>query len=178
MTGISRFIPVAVVIAMIVLFFTMMGGDRNPQEIKSVLIDKPVPSFSLPMLGMDKTITEAVLITGKPVLVNFFASWCAPCRAEHENLMKIGASYGVSIVGIAYKDTPEKAQVFLNELGNPYSLVLMDQDGRAAIDWGVTGVPETFLIDSKGIIHYRHWGPIIGDSLEKRLLPRLQEISG
>lgn len=176
MTGFARFIPLIALFALVVLFYSMMGGDRNPQEIKSVLVGKEVPAFTLPVLGKDGQKTEAVLITGKPLLVNFFASWCAPCRAEHDNLMRLSREYGLRIVGIAYKDDPRKSQAFLDELGNPYALTLIDRDGRSAIDWGVSGVPESFLVDARGTIIYRHWGPIIGDGLEKRLLPKLQEL--
>jgi len=178
MKNIMRFIPLMVVIALVVLFVSMMGGDRNPQEIKSVLVGKEAPSFSLPALaGGPVPLTEVDLKTGKPLLVNFFASWCLPCRAEHENLMRIAKEVGVPIIGISYKDTPEKSLRFLDELGDPFLKTASDLDGRVAIDWGVTGVPESFLLDGNGIVRYRHWGPIVGDSLEKRLLPKLKEIS-
>jgi len=177
MNGAMRFIPLVVVLVLFAVFFTMMSGDRNPKEIKSVLIDRPAPAFSLPSLEDGAAaITEADLKTGKPLLVNFFASWCAPCRAEHENLMLLAEDFGLNIVGIAYKDTPEKSRAFLDELGSPFSVVAQDIDGRAGIEWGITGVPETFLISADGMIRYRHWGPIVGDSLQKRLLPKLEEI--
>ena len=176
MTGFARFVPLLVITALVVLFAVMLGGDRNPKEIKSVLIGKPVPELALPALIGGTPLTHETLKNGKPLLVNFFASWCVPCRAEHENLMLLASEAGLPIVGIAYKDPPEKSKRFLDDLGNPFSLTAMDQDGRAAIDWGVTGVPESFLIDGNGIIRYRHWGPIVGDSLEKRLLPELRKL--
>jgi len=178
MTGLQRFIPLVVVVALAVLFFAMMGGDRNPKEIKSVLIGKSAPVFSLPSLSGGQQVTEAMLVEGQPMLVNFFASWCLPCRAEHDNLMTLAKKYNVPILGVAYKDDPAKSQNFLDELGNPYSAVAVDADGRNAINWGVTGVPETFLLDENGIIRYRHWGPIVGNGLEERLLPKLQEVRG
>jgi len=177
MTSFMRFIPLLIVASIFIVFLLMMGGERNPKEIKSVLIGKPAPAFSLPALMEGAApVTEANLKTGKPILVNFFASWCAPCRAEHENLMFLAHEKGISIIGIAYKDTPAKSQAFLAELGTPFASVAQDLEGRVGIDWGITGVPETFLVDGDGIIRYRHWGPIVGDSLEKRLLPQLEEI--
>jgi len=177
MQGYRRYIPLLIVVAIFALFLKMLGGDRNPKEIKSVLLDKPVPVFSLPALYEGKpSLTEADLKTGKPILVNFFASWCVPCRAEHDNLMRLAHDQGVPIIGIAYKDEPQRSIGFLEELGNPFVATVKDRDGRTAIDWGVTGVPETFLIDGDGILRYRHWGPIVGDSLEKRLLPQLKEL--
>jgi len=173
----QRFIPLFIVVLMFGVFFKMMDGTRNPKEIKSVLIGKPAPVFSLPALNeAEKAISEADLKTGKPILVNFFASWCVPCRAEHDNLMRIAFEKGVPIIGIAYKDKQERSQAFLTELGNPFTKTAADKDGRVAIDWGVTGVPETFLLDGDGTVRYRHWGPIVGDGYEARLLPELKEL--
>lgn len=177
MSKYHRFIPLLIVLSIFALFFQMMGGDRDPKEIKSVRIDKPVPVFSLPALAKGKApITDADLRTGKPILVNFFASWCVPCRAEHKSLMRLTQEHNISIIGIAYKNDPKEAQAFLDELGNPFAATAVDLNGRVAIDWGVSGVPETFLIDGDGIVRYRHWGPIVGDSLEKRLLPELRAL--
>lgn len=172
-----RFIPLLIVIAIVAVFFKMMDGERNPREIKSVLIGNEAPAFTLPALfeGND-ALTEKVLQSGKPVVVNFFASWCVPCRAEHDNLMRLSARDDILMIGIAYKDKPEKSRAFLRDLGNPFDLTAIDLNGRTAIDWGVTGVPETFLVSPDGIVAYRHWGPIVGDTLETRLLPELEEI--
>jgi len=177
MTGFARYIPLLIVVAMLLVFLSMMGGDRNPKEIKSVLIGKPVPVFALPGLKAgEEGLSEADLKTSKPVLVNFFASWCVPCRAEHDNLMRLAFEKNIPIIGIAYKNAPEKARAFLDELGNPFARTALDRNGRAGIEWGISGVPETFLIDGEGIIRYRHWGPIVGNSLEKRLMPKLEEL--
>ena len=169
----QRFLPLIIVFALFAVFLHMMTDeDRNPNEIKSVMIGKPVPAFTLPgLMAGEGDITEDFLKSGKPMLVNFFASWCVPCRAEHESLMKAANEHGITIVGIAYKDRHADALAFLDELGNPYRRTALDRDGRLAIDFGVTGVPETFVIDGNGQIAYRHWGPIVGDGLETKLLP-------
>ncbi|WP_374763199.1 DsbE family thiol:disulfide interchange protein [Yunchengibacter salinarum] len=172
------FLPVLAFAALIGLFAAMLTADRDPKEIKSVLIGRPAPDFQLPALdpggpGLDgKTLTAP----DQPVLVNFFASWCVPCRAEHSALMNLAQKENVRLVGIAYKDDPADARAFLDELGNPFSRIGVDRDGRVAIDWGVTGVPETFLVGPDGVVRYRHFGPIIGDSLQKRLLPELEKV--
>lgn len=173
----KRFVPLIVVSALSALFLTMMLSNRNPNEIDSVLVGRPAPVFSLVSLAEGApALTDADLRTGAPVLVNFFASWCVPCRAEHENLMLLAGRYRVPVIGIAYKNEADKARGFLAELGNPFSKTGLDLDGRIGIDWGVSGVPETFLLDGNGVIRYRHWGPIVGDSLEKRLLPQLEAL--
>lgn len=174
---IQRFLPLIVVLALVLLFLGMMLSDRNPNEIDSVLVGKPAPEFSLTSLKDGATaLTTADMKTGAPVLVNFFASWCVPCRAEHENLMLLAGKYRVPVIGIAYKNEADKARGFLTELGNPFSKTGLDLDGRVGIDWGVSGVPETFLVDGDGVIRYRHWGPIVGDSLTERLLPQLEAL--
>ena len=169
----QRFLPLVIVFALFAVFFYMMtDSGRNPNEIKSVLIGKPVPEFTLPgLMRGEGAITEEFLKSGQPMLVNFFASWCVPCRAEHESLMKAANEHGITIIGVAYKDRHADALGFLDELGNPYRRTALDRDGRLAIDFGVTGVPETFVIGGDGIITYRHWGPIVGDGLETKLLP-------
>lgn len=172
----QRFIPLIVVLGLVAVFFHMMTlEDRNPNEIKSVMIGKHVPEFQLPGLRQGEgELTNAYFTRDEPVLVNFFASWCVPCRAEHDNLMALAREYGVAIVGVAYKDRHTDALEFLDELGDPFARTVLDRNGRLAIDFGVTGVPETFVVDAKGIITYRHWGPVLGDGLEKAILPALE----
>lgn len=173
----KRFFPLFVVVALVALFLGVMLSDRNPKELDSVFIGRAAPEFSLPALYEGApNLTQADLEVGEPVLVNFFASWCVPCRAEHDSLMELAGRYKVPVIGISYKDDPERSRGFLEELGNPFAKTGVDRDGRVAIDWGVTGVPETFLVDGDGVVRYRHWGPIVGSSLEDKLLPELERL--
>ena len=179
----KRYIPVGIFLVL-VLLFTFGLLRENTQEIRSVLIGKPAPVFTLlPLRGGEHGLTNRDLVDknlnrGKPVLINFFASWCVPCRAEHESLMALSRERDIIIYGIAYRDRPEDSLAFLNELGDPFTRVVMDRQGRAAIDWGVSGVPETFLVDANGIVRYRHWGPVVGDSLDKKLWPEIEALLG
>ena len=171
--------PALLFAVLVALFALRLGGDRNPQELKSVLIGRPAPGFTVPALtGGNGPLSHTDLSTGGPLLVNFFASWCLPCRAEHDNLMRLARDEGIPIIGIAYKDKPRAARAFLADLGNPFIRTGLDESGRVGIEWGVTGVPETFLIDGEGIVRYRHFGPIVGDSLNTRLLPQIAALGG
>ncbi|GHF14383.1 thiol:disulfide interchange protein DsbE [Kordiimonas sediminis] len=172
----NRFVPLLIVVFLVVLFAAMMGGDRNPQELKSVLIGKEAPAFDLEsVIEGQEGLSNTALATGDPIIVNFFASWCVPCRAEHENLMKLAETYKVPVYGIAYKDKVTASRAFLEELGNPYVQTGADLSGIVGIDFGVTGVPETFVIDGDGVIRYRHWGPVIGTAVEDKILPELEK---
>ena len=152
-------IPLVLFIGLFMVMGEMLTRDRNPSEIKSVLIGKPAPAFMMPSLNGRDVISQDILKQKQPTIVNFFASWCVPCLAEHTWLTTLQEK-NIPIIGIAYKDKPEDSQTFLNNLGNPFINVASDLDGRVAIDWGVYGVPETFIIDSNGIIRYKHFGPI------------------
>lgn len=154
----------------------LLRGD-DPSELPSTLIDQPAPDFDLPPLpGMEGGLSARDL-GGEPMLVNFFASWCVPCLAEHPLLTRLAEEEGVTIHGINYKDDPADALAWLDRHGNPYALIGADREGRAAIDWGVYGVPETFVVDAEGRIRYRHAGPITPDVLERELMPLLTELS-
>ncbi len=157
--------------------------ERDPSAVPSALIDKPAPEFDLPPLhdgqpGLARADLTAADLAGKPVLVNFFASWCVPCRAEHPLLMELSQMSGITLYGIAYKDKPEAATSFLAELGDPFDRVAQDADGRTAIDFGVYGVPETYVIDGQGRIRFRQVGPLYPEMLETELLPLLAELGG
>jgi len=155
-----------------------LDPDRDPREIPSVMIDKPVPEFELaPIEGMKGPgLAAADLRNGQVTLVNFFASWCVPCRVEHPILIELVERDGVRLVGINYKNEPEEARAWLAELGNPYAQIGADTSGRAGIEWGVYGLPETFVIDKQGRIRYRHVGPIDARALKWEIRPRLREL--
>ena len=149
-------IPLAVFLGM--AWFLYKGLYLDPTELPSAMIDKPFPAFSLPAVEGDKVLTEADL-KGKPALVNVWATWCISCRVEHPVLNKL-AEKGVVIYGINYKDDNAAAQKWLAEFHNPYQLDIRDEQGSLGLDLGVYGAPETFLIDAKGIIRYKHVGVI------------------
>lgn len=168
-------LPLAVFV--IVGIFLAMGLTRDPHTLPSALIGKPAPDFKLPPLqGRDaQGFSRADLAGSGPVLVNVFASWCVPCRIEHPVLGRL-AEQGVTIHGINYKDRPEAATAWLQELGDPFKLVGADRDGRVGIEWGVYGVPETFVIDRQGRIAYRHVGPLQPRDVERTILPLLEKL--
>lgn len=151
--------------------------ERDPTIVPSAMIDKPAPEFDLPPLLDDLPGVARADLGQKPVLVNFFASWCVPCRAEHPLLMRLAEEGRITLYGIAYKDKPEAARAFLAELGNPFSRVGIDASGRTAIDFGVYGVPESYLIDAQGRIRFRQVGPFYSDALDEQLLPLVAELS-
>ena len=170
-------LPVALFLVLIAYFALALRPGRDPATLPSALIDKPAPDFDLAGLAGAQGLSRAAL-GGHPAIVNFFASWCAPCHAEHPLLMRLAEQQHVPLFGVAYKDKPEEAARFLAQLGDPYSRVGLDQSGRVGIDFGVYGVPETYLIDGAGHIRYRHVGPLTADALERELLPRIKEIGG
>lgn len=164
--------------ASVMAVFLLGLGRENPNDLPSTRIDKPAPAFELPPLydGAPGFSTADLKAPGVK-LVNIWASWCVPCRAEHPMLEAL-ADRGVTIHGINYKDEPEKARAFLDELGNPYALIGADRKGRAGIEWGAYGVPETFVIDGEGRVVYKHIGPIQGSDLETKILPAIEAAKG
>ncbi len=163
-------------------FYAMLRGlgtgDYDPRGVPSALIGKPAPDFTLPPLegsGLPG-LSAADLTAGRPVLVNFFASWCVPCVIEHPQLMRL-ARDGTAILGIAYKDKPEDSLGFLKRHGTPYARLGVDQPGRVAIDWGLYGVPETYLIDKSGIIRWRMAGPVTEEILAQQVTPLLRRLA-
>jgi cytochrome c biogenesis protein CcmG/thiol:disulfide interchange protein DsbE len=154
-----------------------LGLTRDPSVLPSALIDKPVPDFELPPIeGLDGPGLSTEDLEGEVSLVNVFASWCVPCRVEHPLLERL-AEQGVTIYGINYKDPADKAAAWLGEMGNPYAKIGADRSGRVAIDWGVYGVPETFVIDRHGRIRHRHVGPLQARDLDGMILPMLAELN-
>ena len=141
-------------------FFYLLIIERNPHELPSNLLNKNVPKFETDSLLKNKRFVSSEEFGNEIILVNFFATWCKPCRDEHVYIKRFSDEQGIRVIGINYKDNPKKAIQWLNNLGNPYSNVPVDNNGRIAIDWGVYGIPETFIVNSKAIIKYRHIGPV------------------
>ena len=152
------------------------GLRHDPREIPSVLIGKPVPKFSLPPVRGRSLGLSSADLEGHVSLVNVFASWCVACREEHPVLMQMKRSGLVAIHGLNYKDRPADAQKWLDERGDPYTRTGADIDGRVAIDWGVSGVPETFVVDREGRIAYKQIGPITPELVEKTLRPLIEKL--
>jgi cytochrome c biogenesis protein CcmG, thiol:disulfide interchange protein DsbE len=174
MTRLFFLVPVVIFLGLAGLLFKglYMGP---PSVLPSPLVGKPAPEFTLPpMDAQAENFTSEELGKGKPIIVNFWASWCAPCRIEHPTLEALAAKRGVVLYGVDYKDDPEKARAFLSELGNPFSKINRDQEGRVSIDWGVTGVPETFVIDSDGVIRVHYAGPLSEELLDRLILPAMK----
>ena len=144
---------------LLVLFYLLIN-DRNPFELPSNLLNKNVPKFETESLLKNEKFISSQEFGDEIILVNFFATWCQPCRDEHIFIERFSNERGIRIIGINYKDISENAIEWLKNLGNPYSNVPVDKKGRIAIDWGVYGIPETFVVNSRGIIKYRHVGPI------------------
>jgi len=168
-------IPLVVLVALIGLF--VFGIHRDPTLVPSPLIGKAAPAFDLPTLdGQPPRMTQADL-KGAPVLVNFFASWCAGCQDEHPYLMQLTQNGQVRLLGIDYKDAESDLRSWLGRKGNPYGRILTDLEGRAGIDWGVYGVPETFVIDAKGTILYKQVGPMTPEVWEHDIQPLLKVAS-
>ncbi|MCU7916940.1 MAG: DsbE family thiol:disulfide interchange protein [Candidatus Thiodiazotropha sp. (ex Dulcina madagascariensis)] len=159
----------------VIAAFLYKGLGMNPREIPSPLIGKSIPEFSLPTVENAATMVNSENLLGKVYLLNVWATWCVSCRAEHETLVHLSRS-GVEIVGLNWKDDRDKALAWLNRLGDPYIINIFDQKGRTAIDLGVYGAPETFLVDSKGVIHYKHAGPISMELFNKTLLPMIEDL--
>jgi cytochrome c biogenesis protein CcmG/thiol:disulfide interchange protein DsbE len=157
--------------------FLAIGLTQDPSTLPSVLVGKPAPQFTLPPLdGRDGHGLARSDLGGQPMLVNVFASWCVPCRIEHPVLERMAERDGVVIQGINYKDRPEDAKAWLAEMGDPYRNLGADRDGRVAIDWGVYGVPETYVIDKDGRVAYRHVGPVQPRDVEEKILPLLEKL--
>ena len=153
-----------------------IGLTKDPSILPSALIDKPAPEFALEPLKTDKPGLAKADLGGEVALINVFASWCVPCRAEHPVLMRLAEENTVPIYGINDKDRKKDALAWLGELGDPYQRIGHDLSGRAGINWGVYGVPETYIIGKDGRIRYRHVGPLFPETLEETILPLIREL--
>lgn len=164
--------PLLIFAVLTLLFFLGMNGSEK-DELRSTLIGYSAPAITqVPLAGYPAVAPEDLRL-GKVALVNFWASWCPPCRAEHPNLMQLAAS-GIPIIGVDLKDDEKDALAYLKASGNPFTSIAYDPNGRIAIDWGVTAPPETFIIDRSGKVLFRFAGPLIGSDYENRFLPELK----
>ena len=160
------------------VFYYLLVDGKDASEIPSALLDKPAPQLTLDALeGSGLEGFEPNMFSGKLTVVNVFASWCTPCRQEHPQIVQLAKDPRITIVGLNHKDEPANALKFLDELGNPYDRIGIDPKGRASIEWGVYGIPETFLIGSDGKIFFKHVGPISLNILKTRILPLIEEAS-
>lgn len=160
----------------VLLVFLAIGLTRDPREVPSPLINKPAPIFSLQQLHAPEKPFESKSMLGQVWLLNTWASWCVACREEHPVLMEFSKTKSLPLIGLDYKDKPEEGRKWLARFGNPYDLSISDLDGRVGIDFGVYGVPETFLIDKQGIIRYKHIGPVTPQALKEKIMPLIQEL--
>ena len=168
-------VPAALFAVLLVLF--AIGLRHDPHLLPSALIDRPAPDFALPGLYDTAKGLSRQDIGDRVTLVNFFASWCVPCREEHAQLMALAHRPGVTLEGVAYKDKPEDARRFLDGLGNPYRRIGVDRNGSTAIDFGVYGVPETYVVDGSGHIRFRQVGPLTAEDVEHKILPLIDRIT-
>ncbi|HUW51746.1 MAG TPA: DsbE family thiol:disulfide interchange protein [Sulfuricella sp.] len=167
-------IPLA--IFLVLVGFLGVGLRLDPHEVPSPLIGKLAPDFNLPLLSDASRHFSPAEMRGKVWLLNVWASWCTSCRQEHETLLELARRGVVPIYGMDYKDQPADAQGVLNQAGNPYVETVMDIDGRVGINFGVYGVPETYVIDKSGMIRYKLTGPLTPENLEGKILPLLKEL--
>ena len=172
MAKVLMFLPPVIFAALAVTFYIGMYRG-NPDDLPSTRIGQTAPALPAEPLGDFPLLTAADLATGKITLVNFWASWCPPCRAEHPVLKQLAAD-GIRVVGVNFKDTAQDASAYLAKDGNPFLALAFDPKGRSAIDWGVTAPPETFIIDGNGIVLFRFVGPLVGSYYEQAFVPALQ----
>lgn len=174
-------LPLAVFIALALIFWTQLNSGRDISEIPSALIGTKAPWRDLdPLAGATKDGAPVPALTtqtarGKLTLVNFWASWCVPCRQEHPVILQLSKDPRITVVGVNYKDGAENALRFLGELGNPFSAIGLDPAGRMAIDWGVYGIPESYLVDQTGKIVYKKVGPFDATSIQNELMPAVEK---
>lgn len=170
-----RFI-LPLVIFLVLSAFLYVGLGLNPREVPSPLINKPAPAFNLPQLKDPTKQFSPEEMKGKVWLLNVWSSWCVSCREEHPILLSLARQNIVPIYGLDYKDKKEDAEMWLRNGGDPYTLSVMDRDGRIGIDYGVYGVPETYVIDKQGVIRYKEIGPVTSQNLSEKILPLVAEL--
>lgn len=165
-----------VVLFFVLCGFLLIGLYKDPSEVPSPLINKPVPQFTLPLLAEPENSFSNANFLGKVSLLNVWATWCFACKQEHPVLNELAKMKVVPIYGLNYKDESVKAKQYLTSFGNPYAANAVDESGRVAIEWGVYGAPETFVVDKKGIIRHKHIGPLTIQDVQNTLLPLLEQL--
>jgi cytochrome c biogenesis protein CcmG/thiol:disulfide interchange protein DsbE len=168
-------LPLVVFLVLAAYFAVSLRPGHDIHELPSAMIEKPAPAFDIAGLGNDQPLALDTL-KGRPFVINFFASWCVPCRIEHPLLMRLAAEDHLPLYGIAYKDKPDDSSHLLATFGDPYRQVGVDRDGHVGLDFGVYGVPETYVIDSTGRIRRRFVGPLTAETVDKELLPLLKQL--
>lgn len=174
----GRLLPLAAFAALAVLLGVgvMMNSGKDTSALPSPLLGKPAPDFALPVLGEPERIITRESLLGAPYLLNVWGSWCPACRDEHPVITRLAESGRIRVIGYDYKDEPEDAFRWLAQFGNPYELIIADVEGRAALDWGIYGAPETFLVDAQGMIRWKFVGPLTDEIVEQQLLPVLETL--
>jgi cytochrome c biogenesis protein CcmG/thiol:disulfide interchange protein DsbE len=170
---IGRLVPILVFVLLGVLLAVGLKIADHKTDLPSPLVGKPMPAFSLPLLGQDDVIVNSDDLIGEPFLVNFWASWCVTCRYEHPYIEQLAASGALRVIGLNFRDETADAQAWLQRFGNPYSMIIADHSGRTSIDFGVYAAPESFLVDANGIIVYKQLGAVTPEVIEKEILPRI-----
>jgi cytochrome c biogenesis protein CcmG/thiol:disulfide interchange protein DsbE len=168
-------LPLVIFLVVVVYFAVALRPGHDIHELPSAMIEKPAPPFDIAGLGEAKPLALQTL-KGRPFVINFFASWCVPCRIEHPLLMRLSTENHLPLYGIAYKDKPDDSSRLLATFGDPYRQVGVDRDGRVGLDFGVYGVPETYVIDGTGRIRRRFVGPLTAETVDKELLPLLKQL--
>jgi cytochrome c biogenesis protein CcmG/thiol:disulfide interchange protein DsbE len=163
---------------LVLAVFLLRGLWLNPREVPSPLIGKPAPVFDRARLASPNEMFSSKEMAGQVWILNVWASWCTPCRVEHPLMNELAAKKLVPIIGMNYKDTPEAGRKWLAELGDPYTTTFIDYDGKLGIDFGVYGVPETFIIDKQGVIRFKQIGPVTPEVIETRIVPLVKELDG
>ena len=174
MKSLRFLIPLALFVGL--AWFLYAGLSLNPREVPSPLIGKPAPAFALPRLDDPTQTVKREDLLGKVWVMNVWASWCAPCREEHPLVVAFARERKVPVIGLNYKDRPGDARTWLERLGNPYVATLIDFDGKVGIDFGVYGVPETFVIDAQGVVRFKHVGVLTRQVISQKIEPLLKEL--
>lgn len=174
------FIPLIIVLFVGLFFYSTMEriseGEFDPQAMPSALLNKPLPAFELPDLLQDEAVIGDKDLLGEIALINVWATWCPSCHIEHPYLNYLSERLGVKLIGINYKDDAKLAKRWLKNKGNPYALSIFDQDGKLGLDLGVTGAPETYVIDHRGFVRYRYQGPMSGTVWREKFLPVIEAL--